>query len=310
MHPFKKNHYSLVLFFLILFLPFAWGVTVPADFILKVWLKKKAPLQTIRIHSQTTWMQNNQPTAISFQENLTFNLTTQEFQSTLLRLPAEKISSLRNNIQEASPFSQLLFNSNLQEVISALKKVSLFIPIPTIPSPTSTNSSAVSPPFTPPFALISTGAGLNTPKTTLASPPPQSLIKEFLGRWIPFAEQTPLIAWVICSTSIKESEQTQLWFEKDQFLLRKLIFVHPNGTPYEIHVENYRFLKGIPIAETIHVFQKKKMILRTQLLDVWINDEYSKPTSTENLNPFGTFTTTTLAPEIQNLIEVFYGVLR
>jgi len=227
------------LFLMLAYTSMAYAYIPPSHFIVGTWVKSRKSMKPLRIRARITAYDGDQPTSIRFKEILYFNPETQSldsFAATESNGEPDKIifATARKLLATQLP-AILMLGSDVATTDEAFNLAGIPIQVPVeLPQPTLPTESA-------------NAEALHTTVQPLPQSPPEKLGLIRMGQ-----HMTPL-AWVIGTSQPKSDITTpQVWFEKDKFLPRKLIFLSnqkPTKQLTEISFESYQNYLHLPFPK-------------------------------------------------------------
>lgn len=120
------------------------------------------------------------------------------------------------------------------------------------------------------------------------------------------------VAWVV---GPKKDAKAQLWIEKDTFLPMALWWKPQDGR--EVLMDNYKTFGDFPFPRTVSLLERKKILLRDDLVDVLVNPttlaEYKALVKTPKSAPITVGFTEAgknASSSLRELIELYFEALR
>jgi hypothetical protein len=253
----------------------AWAYIPPSQYIVKSWVNKHSGLKALKLRSTVTALILEKPTPIHFKATVVYRRDTQKLKSWATDDFDKVLYSTERDLSSMSPLSKILFLSDVKEIVSTLQ--SQGVP-------------------------IQTDLELLKYRTEVER---RAVEQESLVRW------NGVVAWVLgYADSKKEPEGPQLWFEKDLFLPVRFLFRGAvGGELYDIHLDNYKFMREFPFPRNISLHKKGGgTVLSEQWVDLLLNSDVQ---ATPGIREMG-FTELGNASsiELQNLIQTYYDIVR
>ncbi len=268
----------------------AYAYIPPSSFIFKTWVLKHRGVRTLRVKSLITALNDGKPTDVHFEETTIFNADLQRVQSWVVDEHGSVLYFAERKTKDLSLVSRLLFQSDVDGVVRALRENSVPVPLPTEEEQRNIDLSRLT---------IQTQSASNVQliKTPVVAPTPPPLDpNQSLMRW------NGTIAWVI-----GPSGGSQLWFEKDQFLLLRMALAKSNlGDPIDFRFEQYRRFKEFPYPHFISVAKDGVLLFSSRVLEFSSEPYKASPESQSGFSPLGE----SRLSDARKLIEYYYATVR
>ncbi len=241
---FRIRFFSFILFSLSFQL---WSNSVfaylpPSQFILKNWVTKHSGAHTLRIRTNVTKYQNEKATEFHFKETSVINLENQTIKSWASDDQDHKLFIMERSLSSVPLGTRILFSASLHDMTQALKKNGI---------------------------PVRSKEELLELKTEAEKTNSENV---FLSRW------NNSIAWVVGVSEPKRENFPQVWFEKDTFLLLRLLYQGENHQDFlDFRYDSFKFAREFPFPRTLTVAMRGSgPVLVSQLSEFLVNADNSR----------------------------------
>ncbi len=277
----------------------AFAYIPPSSFLVKSWVKKHAPIKTLKVRTLVTAYENNKPTEVHFKETFLIDFDKDIFLSWVSDDTDKRLYSIEKSLKDLPTAAKMVLSSNSSEVIASLVKSGISV------QTEESNSVAQS------AERLQTQTENNQVKNTQTEN--NQTENKMMARW------NGGVAWVVGSQGPKDQISPQLWMQKDTFLPLRIIYTNPTELEqvYDFQFENFHFFREFPYPRVIKVLKTPKtpktlektseVIFSSQLIDFNVNPAHLLSTP---IHPGYTEAGNSIASAVRDSIRIYYDIMR